>query len=245
MTDNKLRSALVLRLEGGSGIVTLAKFDHAGQYETSGGKSSLYGRDADYAEAVSAVITKDPPGGLSSSGSVGGFKVVESDQHQVVYGADNEGICYAVITGREYASRVAIQFLEELAKEFSNKFKGDTATAKENSLSKKGKSILSALCKKYETPSNVDKAAKVLDQVEGVKSTMQDNIANMLKNTEATESLAEKTDQLNEQASVFKKKAVDLKKAMWWKNLKMNIILGGIVIVILVLILVPVIKRLK
>jgi len=248
MADNKLRCALVLRLEEGRGSPTpipLAKLDHAGQYESSGGKSSLYGRDADFSKAVCDVISKDPPGGLAQSGSIGGFKVVQSDAHQVVFGADKDGICYAVITDLSYPSRVAIQFLEDLAKEFSAKFSDKLSEAKENSLTSKGKSILSALCKKYEEPSNVDKASKVLDKVEGVKTVMQDNIANMLKNTETTESLAEKSDQLNEQAQVFKKKAVDLKKAMWWKNIKMNLILGAVVLIILILILVPVIKRLK
>ena len=95
MSDSKLRCALVYRLEGGGNAVCVAKYDHAGQYETHGGAdSSLYGaRDQSYAEAVSGVISGDPPSGLSQSGTLGGFKVVQSDQHQVVYGADTDGLC--------------------------------------------------------------------------------------------------------------------------------------------------------
>jgi hypothetical protein len=96
MSDNKLRCALVYRLEGGGkAAVCVAKYDHAGQYETHGGAdSSLYGgRDKSYAEAVAGVISNDPPSGLSQSGALGGFKVVQSDQHQVVYGADMDGLC--------------------------------------------------------------------------------------------------------------------------------------------------------
>jgi hypothetical protein len=97
MADTKLRCALVYRLEAGN-TVTLAKYDHAGQYESHGGastdESALYGgRDKAFAEAVAKVIENDPPGGLAEAGSIGGFKVVQSDQHQVVYGADAEGIC--------------------------------------------------------------------------------------------------------------------------------------------------------
>lgn len=91
MSDNQLRCALVYRMQAGS-TTLLAKFDHAGQYESSGG--ALYGsRDGSYADAVAQVVENDPPGGLSESGSIGGFKVVQSDQHQVVYGADADGIC--------------------------------------------------------------------------------------------------------------------------------------------------------
>jgi hypothetical protein len=115
MADNKLRCALIYRLEaaktstaafggdssenlGSVGAVVLAKFDHAGSYESHGGslddEAVLYGgRDKTYADAVALVITNDPPSGLSEQNSLGGFKVAQSDQHQVVYGVDANGIC--------------------------------------------------------------------------------------------------------------------------------------------------------
>mmetsp|Transcript_96875 Transcript_96875/g.145115 ORF Transcript_96875/g.145115 Transcript_96875/m.145115 type:complete len:254 (-) Transcript_96875:90-851(-) len=245
MADNKLRCALVYRIEGGAKTVCVAKYDHAGQYETHGGaESSLYGgRDKSYADAVAGVISNDPPTGLSQSGQLGGFKVVQSDQHQVIYGADTDGICCAVITGTQYQSRVAIQMLQETYKEFMPKHGSAAKTAAENSLSKKAKSVLSTVCKKYEDPSKVDKTASVLGQVDAVKGQMQDNISNMLKNVDKAESLADKSDQLNEQASVFKKRSTDLKKQMQWKNLKMTLLLGGIVLLILIIVLVPIISK--
>jgi hypothetical protein len=93
--DKKLRCALAYRLETGNTVI-LANYDHASQYETHGGteEGSLYGgKDKSYAEAVARVIENDPPGGLAESGQIGGFKVVQSDQHQVVYGADADRIC--------------------------------------------------------------------------------------------------------------------------------------------------------
>ena len=33
------------------------------------------------------------PGSVGEEGVIGGFKVVTSDMHQVVYGADSEGLC--------------------------------------------------------------------------------------------------------------------------------------------------------
>ena len=97
MSDKKLRCALAYRMDPGATVV-LAKYDHAAQYETHAGaaatSSDLYGgRDKSYADAVAAVIENDPPSGLSESGTIGGFKVVQSDQHQVVYGADADRIC--------------------------------------------------------------------------------------------------------------------------------------------------------
>jgi len=247
MSDNKIRCALVYRIESGGNAVCIAKYDHAGQYETHGGAdSSLYGgRDKSYAEAVGGVVSNDPPSGLAQSSTLGGFKVVQSDQHQIVYGADMDGLCCATITGTQYPSRVAIAMLQDLYKDFSSKYGDAAKTAAENSLSKKAKSILQDVCKKYEDPSSVDKTQKILGQVDAVKGHMQDNIASMLKNTEKAEDMAAKSEQLNEQASVFKKRSTDLKKQMQWKNLKMTLILGGLLLLIVLAITIPLVKKAK
>lgn len=271
MTDNRLRCALVYRLEagkgtstgafggdeegggvamsnlGGTSVTLLAKYDHASEYEThKGAGGALYGgRDKSYADAVGMVIGNDPPGAASEPGTLGGFKVVQSEVHQVVYGSDTDGLCLAVITGLQYPSRVAIQMLAELYPQFSEQFGLQAKSATTNSLTKKTKPLLSSCCKKYDDLSNVDKASSLIGKVDEVKVQMQDNIAAMLKNTEQAESLAERSDQLNEQANVFKKKSTDLRKQMRCKNLKMTVILVLLVGGILAVILVPLILRAK
>jgi CHASE3 domain sensor protein len=150
-----------------------------------------------------------------------------------------------VITGLGYPSRVAIQMLQETYKAFIGKCGAEAKTCAAGALTKKAKQVLSDACNKYDDLNKVDKASSILGKVDEVKSSMQSNIADMLKNTEKAESLAEKSDQLNEQASVFKKKSGDLRKQMACKNLKMTLILGGIVIIILIVILAPLISRLK
>jgi len=227
----------------------LAKYDHASQYETNSGANdagTLYGgRDKSYADAVGMVIGNDPPSGSSEAGSIGGFKVCQSEVHQVVYGSDSDGLCLAVITGLKYPSRVAIQMLIELYGEYSSEFALQAKSATTNSLTKKSKSTLQAKCKKFDDLSNVDKTSAIIGKVDEVKVQMQDNISAMLKNTEQAESLAERSDQLNEQASVFKKKSTDLRKQMRCKNLKMTVILVGLVAGVLAIILVPLIMKAK
>merc|ERR1712187_519791 len=151
----------------------------------------------------------------------------------------------AVITGLGYPSRVAIQMLQELYTTFMESYGDDARTGDENCLTRKAKNTLSTICKKFDDLDKVDKASSLLGKVDAVKGTMQENIAGMLKNTEQADALAEKSDQLNEQASVFKKKSTDLRKQMAWKNLKMTLLLGGIVLVILIVILAPLISRAK
>ena len=75
-------------------MTLLAKYDHASDYEGSSGSGGLYGdREKNYAEAVGLVVGNDPPSGVAEEGVLGGFKVVMSDMHQVIYGADSEGLC--------------------------------------------------------------------------------------------------------------------------------------------------------
>jgi CHASE3 domain sensor protein len=150
-----------------------------------------------------------------------------------------------VITGLGYPSRVAIQMLQETYKVFIGKFGAEAKTCGSGALNKKAKQVFADACNKYDDLNKVDKASSILGKVDEVKSSMQSNIADMLKNTEKAESLAEKSDQLNEQASVFKKKSGDLRKQMACKNLKMTLILGGVVIIILIVILAPLINALK
>jgi hypothetical protein len=262
MSDNKLRCALVYRLgsSGSSaddasdgialsniGATLLAKYDHASEYEShSGSSGGLYGdKEKNYADAVGMVVGGDPPGSVSEEGTIGGFKVVQSDMHQVVYGADSEGLCLAVVTGLKYPSRTAIQMLAELYPPYSEKFSLQVKAATTNALSKKSKSLLQEHCKKYDDSSKVDKASALNAKVDEVKVQMQDNIAAMLKNTEQAEGLAERADQLNEQANVFQKKSKDLRKQMRCKNIKMTIILVSLVVGILVIVLVPLIMKAK
>jgi len=237
MSDNKLRCALVFRLNssGGDGPVTLlAKYDHASD-----------GKDKNYADAVGMVVGGDPPRGISEEGAIGGFKIVQSDTHQIIYGADTQGLCLAVVTGLKYPSRTAVQMLTELYPPYSEQFSLQFEAATINALSKQSKSTLSQFCKKYDDSAKVDKASSLNAKVELVKGTMQDNIAAMLRNTEQAESLAERSNQLNEQATVFQKKSKDLRKQMRCKNIKMTIILVSLVVGILVIVLVPLIMRAK
>jgi len=268
--DNKLRCALVLRIENASSpsiettTTLLTKYDYAGQDndittsssddEDDNNTKPLYGKGLDYSVLVQEAIASDPilivlgddsDNGNDNNGNFGGFKVIQSDSsHQLIYGADDRGICVAVITGQRYPSRIAITMLKELYTQFQFHH-GKAAIMAPKVSSPKGAvkeatKLLRDFCDSYADPANVDSAQKVLSQVDNVKGRMQDNIANMLHNTENAEALAERSDQLNEQADIFRIKSTALKKDMWWKNIKTNILLLIIATVVLLIIVVPI-----
>jgi len=262
MIDNKLRCALVLRIENASSksidttTTLLAKYDHAGRenelYNNNDDSKPLYGKELDYAVLVQEAIALDPiiivlgdesDNGNDNNCNFGGFKVIQSDTHQLIYGADDHGICVAVITGLRYPSRIALPMLKELYTQFQFRHGSDAVMAPKGDdgvLTKKAHNLLKELCQEYSDPTEKDKAQKVQSQVDVVAGQMQENIAGMLQNTERAESLAEQSDQLNEQADIFRHKATKLKKDMWWKNIKVTILFGTIAVVILLIIIVPI-----
>jgi len=97
--------------------------------------------------------------------------------------------------------------------------------------------LLQKLCQKYDNLAEVDKLAGVAKKVENVKLVMQENVNMALQNCVKLESIEKQAEELQQQAGVFKRTANDLKKKMWWKNIKMWIIIGVIVVVILAIII--------
>ena len=67
--------------------------------------------------------------------------------------------------------------------------------------------------------------------------TMQENVSMALSNCVKLETIEEQTNELQQQAGVFKKNANELKNKMWWKNMKMWLIIIFIVCIILAIII--------
>ena len=94
--------------------------------------------------------------------------------------------------------------------------------------------MLQKLCVKYDNLIEVDNVAAVNRKIDSVKLVMLDNIGEALKNTEKIDLLNEQAQELSKQSGVFRDGAKELKNKMWWKNMKVMIILFIINIAILV-----------
>jgi len=147
--------------------------------------------------------------------------------------SDDMGLIYILICKLDYPQRVAHACLEELQRSFSSKFGEKATTAKERALDKSSNSILSSICQKYDNLANVDKIAAVTKKVDSVKLVMQENVDLALQNCVKLESIEKAAEELQQQAGVFKRNANELKKKMWWKNIKMKLIIATIILVIL------------
>ena len=93
--------------------------------------------------------------------------------------------------------------------------------------------MLQKLCAKYDNLADIDKVAAVSRKVESVKLVMQENVSMALRNVVKLESIQQAAEELQQQAGIFQKQSKDLKSKMWWKNMKMKLIIAFIVLAII------------
>eukprot|EP01112_Ceratiomyxa_fruticulosa_P014951 TRINITY_DN4341_c0_g1_i1.p1 TRINITY_DN4341_c0_g1~~TRINITY_DN4341_c0_g1_i1.p1 ORF type:complete len:171 (+),score=38.47 TRINITY_DN4341_c0_g1_i1:1119-1631(+) len=89
------------------------------------------------------------------------------------------------------------------------------------------------------------KTQQVIEQVEEVKGIMHNNIELMLQNHDKVENLQDKTEMMSSNAKQFKRQATAVKRQMWWRNLKLQIIIVLVVLGVLAIIIVPIALKLK
>jgi len=78
-----------------------------------------------------------------------------------------------------------------------------------------------------------DKLKKVQREVDEVKNVMSQNIDKVMARGEKLEHLTERTDELSSHANTFKKRSTQLKTHMWLKNLKLQVAIVLVVLLIL------------
>jgi vesicle-associated membrane protein 72 len=85
-------------------------------------------------------------------------------------------------------------------------------------------------------PEEMDKMAKIKSQVAEVKGIMMENIEQVLDRGGKIEVLVDKSETLRNQADVFQRQGKQLRRKMWFENMKVKLIVLAIIIVIAIII---------
>jgi vesicle-associated membrane protein 4 len=83
-----------------------------------------------------------------------------------------------------------------------------------------------------EPPSKTQQIQKQIDDTVGI---MRENISQVAQRVETLDALHDKTENLSVSAQGFCKGANCMRKQMWWKDMKMRIIIANIVLVAIIL----------
>ncbi|KAG6394860.1 hypothetical protein SASPL_145450 [Salvia splendens] len=159
------------------------------------------------------------------------------DDHTFNYLVDN-GFTYCVVAVESAGRQLPIAFLERVKDDFTKKYGGGKAsTAGPNSLKREfGPKLKEQMQYCVDHPEEINQIAKVKAQVSEVKGVMLQNIEKVLDRGEKIELLVDKTDNLKSQAADFKKQGTKMKRKMWVENMKIKLVVFGIVALLALLV---------
>ncbi|AFR94536.2 vesicle-associated membrane protein 4 [Cryptococcus neoformans] len=89
------------------------------------------------------------------------------------------------------------------------------------------------------------KIQAIQSQIDETIDTMHDNITKVAERGERLDALQDKTDNLAVSAQGFRRSANRVRKQMWWKDMKMRVIIAVGICVLIIIIVVPIVKAVK
>ena len=145
----------------------------------------------------------------------------------------DDGLTYLCMTKQSFSQRLSFAFLEDIKNKFHSAYGSRGRTALPMGMQADFCRVIQTRMDFYSSDPSADKIIKVQSDIDDVKNVMVQNIEKVLERGEKIELLVEKTEAMNDQAMNFKKSSTSLKRAMWWKNIKLWIIVIIIGIVLL------------
>ncbi|GFZ17619.1 synaptobrevin-related protein 1 [Actinidia rufa] len=129
-------------------------------------------------------------------------------------------------------------FLDRTKEDFTKRYGGgQVATAAANSLNREfGPKLKEQMQYCVDHPEEISKLAKVKAQVSEVKGVMMENIEKVLDRGEKIELLVDKTDNLRSQAQDFRTQGTQIRRKMWFQNMKIKLIVLAILLAIIMII---------
>lgn len=172
------------------------------------------------------------------------YKIPDSDTKMTYSHGDylfhyvrENGIVYYAITEDGFERSRAFQFLGEIKRKFQTTYHDMAQTALPYSMDNEFSRVLAAQMQKYSQiqnePSEPSKVDQVRDQLDELKGIMVKNIDSITERGENLNLLVDKTEDLSSSSVTFKKTSTNLARKLFWKNIKMTVIL--VIVAILVI----------
>ncbi|PSS18212.1 Vesicle-associated membrane protein [Actinidia chinensis var. chinensis] len=153
-----------------------------------------------------------------------------------------DGYAYCVVAKESVGKQISIAFLERVKADFKKRYgggKADTAVAK--SLNKEfGPIMKDHMQYIIDHAEEIEKLLKVKAQVSEVKSIMLENIDKAIDRGEHLTILSDKAQDLRDSAQEFKKQGTQIRRKMWYQNMKIKLVVLGILLMLILIIWVSV-----
>lgn len=141
---------------------------------------------------------------------------------------------FLVVADEAYGRSIPFKFLDHVKDDFLASWSTKALTAAAYSLNTAyGRKLKEHMDYCEQNPDKLDKVAAVQKQVDEVKHVMIENIEKVLDRGEKIELLVDKTQSLRNSADTFHRQGKQLRRQMWWNNLKMKLIIFFIIAAII------------
>jgi len=144
-----------------------------------------------------------------------------------------DGLTYLCMADEEFGRRIPFAFLDDIKNRFRATYGDRGKTAIAYGMNTDFSRVLQNQMDYYSNNPGADRINRVRGEIDEVKSVMVHNIEKVLERGERIELLVDKTENLNNSAFKFKKSSTQLKRAMWWKNVKIMVILAVVILAII------------
>lgn len=147
-----------------------------------------------------------------------------------------EGVTFLCFATKEHKTAVCFAFLDEISKRFKATYDQsqiDNALAYSPQFEEFARVVEQEMSRFGHMKFADNKIAEVNEKVEATKNVMKENVQKVIERGDNIETLIEKTDILVQRSDSFRVNTKTLERTMWWKNVKIWVV---IILVVLFLI---------
>ncbi|XP_018571959.1 vesicle-associated membrane protein 7 [Anoplophora glabripennis] len=175
-----------------------------------------------FAEVTEQIIEKIPPQNDKLTYSHGNYLFHYISENRIIY------MC---ITDDEFERSRAFLFLNEIKRRFQTTYGSNIDTAIAYAMNSEFSRVLANEMKHYSESHDVDTISKVHSELDELKNIMVKNIDNVAMRGERLELLVNKAENLNSGSVTFRITSRNLARSLFWKNVKLYVIIGVIITV--------------
>ncbi|XP_037824675.1 vesicle-associated membrane protein 7 [Lucilia sericata] len=177
-----------------------------------------------FAEVTDQIISKITMDNHKLTYSHGDYLIHYVCEHKLIY------MC---ITDNEFERSRAFLFLADIKQKFIQTYGLTVATAIAYAMNTEFSKVLAQQMTFFSQSNEVDAISRVHGQIDELKDIMVKNIDNLRDRGEKLELLVNKTENLSNNSVAFRKASRNLARQMFWKNVRLYVIVGLIIIFVL------------
>jgi len=168
-------------------------------------------------QATQTILSKIPPNNS---------KLTYVWEQYLFHHVSEGGFTYLVMADDSAGRRMPFAFLAELQRAFTSLPSSSTSLSSlpAHGLQGSFSPIIAGLMETYNTAPPTDELARAQTELNQVKDIMVQNVEQILSRGERIELLVDKTDNMANQATAFRRGARGVRRQMWWKNSKITIL---------------------